>query len=207
MPSVIDGQIAQKEKGRLHAWRYIARLFDPDTQGRHLWDGMAQLWWERALPKPDAPFGDPPQDTFQEKALPYVPWATQEFVVMDGELPLKPNTLNRAYPTTRSGFFKITFLVGTKAGVDHDAFFQHWLDVHVPNVKQTMQEVGGFRYVVSHSLSPEEEPFAGMAELYFPDPSGWQAYKAQIQPDGMEAWASNDKTIVLRANTQMVGIP
>ncbi|MEM7099873.1 MAG: EthD domain-containing protein [Pseudomonadota bacterium] len=207
MPSVIDSQISQKEKGRLHAWRYIATLFDANTQGEHLWDGMAQLWWDQALPAPKTPFGEPPQDTFQEKAQPYVPWATKEYVVMDGSLPLHPNTLNRAFPATRSGFFKVTFMVGTKPDTDHTLFFSHWLDVHIPNVEQTMQAVGGFRYVVSHSLNPDQEPFAGMAELYFPDASGWRAYKANIQPDGMERWASDDRTLVLRAHTEMVGIP
>lgn len=207
MPAVIDGQLAQKDKGRLHAWRYIATLFDADPQGQHVWDGIAQLWWDRALPRPDQAFGDPPQDTFQEKALPYVPWATREYVVMDGELPLRPNTLNRPYPTTRSGFFKVTFLVGTKPDTNFETFFAHWLDTHVPNVTQTMQAVGGFRYVVSHSLEPDREPYAGMAELYFPDASGWRDYKSQIKPDGMEQWATNEGTVVLRSVTEMVGIP
>ena len=36
-----------------------------------------------------------------------------------------------------------------------------------------MGKIGGFRYVVSHSLEPDTEPYAGMAELYFPNEKGW----------------------------------
>ena len=43
MPAVIQGQKDQAEKGRLHAWRYIATLYDANKEGEHPWDGMAQL--------------------------------------------------------------------------------------------------------------------------------------------------------------------
>ena len=41
-----------------------------------------------------------------------------EYVVMDGsdQLPVEPLTLNAPYPCTRSGFFKVTFLVKAKEG-------------------------------------------------------------------------------------------
>lgn len=209
MPIVIDGQAKQAELGKLHATRYIATLFDADRTGEHPWDGVAQLWWERALPRPDQPFGDPPTDSFQEKAQPYVPWATQEYVIIDGSehLPVQPLTLNDPFPTTRSGFLKITFLVKAQPGTDFEALFAHWLDVHVPNVRGVMEAVGGWRYVVSHSLAPEEEPYAGMAELYFSDADGWRAYKNTIKADGMEQWVSDADTLVLRAHTEMIGIP
>ncbi len=209
MPNVIAGQAAAKDAGKLHAAKYIATLFDADRNGEHIWDGVAQLWWTRALPKPEQPFGRPPRDTFQEKTEPYWPWATQEYVVMDGSehLDTEPLQLNDPYPMTRSGFFKVSFLVVARDGTDYDEFFAHWLERHVPNVQSVMEQVGGFRYVVSHSLNPHEEDFAGMAELYFPDSSGWQAYKAEIKPDGMERWAADEGTLVLRAHTEMVGIP
>ncbi len=207
MPGVIESQQQNKAANRLHAWRYIATLFDADKSGLHPWDGIAQLWWDRPLPKPQQPFGDPARDTFQAKAEPYWPWATREYVVMDADLPAAPNTLNEPFPMTRSGFLKITFLVAARDGIDHDAFFKHWLEVHVPNVTSVMQQVGGTRYVVSHSLQPADETFAGMAELYFPDADGWRQYRQTIQPDGMEAYAADQGTLVLRAHTEMVGIP
>jgi hypothetical protein len=151
--------------------------------------------------------GSDPVDTFQEKAEPYVPWATREFVVMDGALPLEPPTLNPPFPCTRSGFFKVIFLVGLKDGADSQALFDHWLDVHVPNVRQVMEKVGGFRYVVSHSLDPAGENYVGMAELYFPDASGWTHYRDEIQPDGMENWVDSDNVSVFTSGTEMVGIP
>lgn len=209
MPIVIARQAEQAARGKLHATRYIATLFDPDKAGEHPWDGVAQLWYEKPLPVPATSHGTEPTDTFQEKAEPYIPWATTEYVVMDGSerLPVVALTLNEPFPTTRTGFFKITFLVAAKTNTDFDALFAHWLDVHVPNVTSVMHQVGGFRYVVSHSLNPEQEPYAGMAELYFPDASGWQRYRETIEPDGMERWVSDTETLALRAHTEMIGIP
>jgi hypothetical protein len=120
------------------------------------------------------PPGTTPRDSFQEKAQPYVGWATKEYVVIDGSehLPVRPLTLNAPFPCTRSGFFKMTFLVKAKPTTPFDQLFEHWLNVHVPNVTGVMHKVDGFRYVVSHSVDPANEPYAGMAELYFPDDSG-----------------------------------
>jgi hypothetical protein len=207
MPGVISGQKAAADKGRRHATRYFATLFDADRKGRHPWDGMAQLWWDAPLPIPDEPYGTKPMDTFQEKAEAYIPWTTTEYVVMDDALPVQPLTLNDPFPCTRSGFCKISFLVKAKQGTDYDAFFSHWLEVHVPNVRSTMLEVGGFRYCVSHSIDPESDHYSGLAEIYFPDESGWQGYKETIKPDGMEEWVDADELLILSSTTEMIGIP
>lgn len=208
MPLVIAGQERSAAAGKPHATRYIATLFDADRDGGHPWDGVAQLWWAKSLPMPATPHGTTPTDTFQEKAEPYVPWATTEYVVLDGgdRLAVRPNTLNPPFPCTRSGFIKQTFLVGTPPGTDHDALFSHWLGVHVPNVASVMAQVGGFRYVVSHSQNPTAEPYAGMAELYFADVDGWRRFRDTIKPDGMERWTDGGSTLVFRSTTEMVGI-
>ena len=209
MPLVIQAQHDQAAAGRRHAQRYIATLFDADRSGDHPWDGVAQLWWDRQLRMPAEPHGTEPTDTFQQKAEPYVPWATTEYVVIDGSehLPVEPLTLNAPFPCTRSGLFKVTFLVKAKPGVDFDALFTHWLTVHGANVTTVMNAVGGFRYVISHSIDPATEPYAGMAELYFTDASGWAAYRKNIKPDGMAEWVANEGTLVLPAHTEMIGIP
>jgi hypothetical protein len=69
-----------------------------------------------------------------------------------------------------------------------------------------MLKVGGFRYCVSHSLNPESEPYAGLAEIYFPDVTGWQEYQNLIKPDGMEEWIDMKNTHILSAGTEMIGI-
>lgn len=209
MPAVIKGQQDAKVASRPHAWRYIATLFDANSEGQYPWDGMAQLWWDKPLRRPDVPHGSTPTDTFQEKALPYLPWATTEYVVIDGSehLSVEPLTLNEPYPSSRSGFLRISFLVKAKPSTDYKAFFTHWLNVHVPNVRNIMDWVGGFRYVVSHSIEPTEVPYAGLAELYFHDPSGWDRYRELIKPDGMEEWVDPTGMQVLRGTTEMIGIP
>lgn len=209
MPSVIQSQHDAAAASQPHARRYIVLLFDANADGAHPWDGMAQLWWEKPLPRPDVPSGTTPRDTFQQKAEPYMPWATTEYVVIDGSdrLSTEPLTLNAPYPSTRSGFFRMSFFVKAKAGTDYGAFFDHWLNVHAPNVKATLEQAGGFRYVVNHSVAPDEETYAGLAELYFPDASGYERWRDIIKPDGMEKWMEPQGTLVLRGHTEMIGIP
>ncbi len=209
MPLVIKGQHDQAAQGKPHASRYIATLFDANEKGDHPWDGIAQLWWDKALPMPKAPHGTKPSDTFQQKAEPYVPWASTEYIVMDGSenLKVEPLTLNAPFPCTLSGFYKVTYLVKAKAGADFAGFYSHWLNTHVPNVSSIMEEVSGFRYVVSHSIDPQAEPYAGLAELYFHDEAGWARYRQAIKPDGMEEWVSRDGTLVLGGRTEMIGLP
>jgi hypothetical protein len=206
MPAVIERNQQGGAAGKLHAERYVATLFDPKGDKPHAWDGVAQLWFDRAPPAPASAHGVEPTDTFQEKAEPYLPWATREYVVMDGPLPLNPPTLNPPFPCTRSGFFKVTFLVALMQDTDCNDLFDCWLDEHVPNVRQTMEAVGGFRYVVSHGLEPAADPYAGMAELYFPDASGWARYREKVRPDGMAQRIDADATMVFYSGTEMVGI-
>ncbi len=209
MPLVIANQKQAEARHRPHAQRYIATLFQPTPDALHPWDGIAQLWWDRALPKPATAFGTTPTDSFQQKAEPYVGWATTEYVVLDGgeRLSSAPLTLNDPYPSTRSGFCKITYLVTAKHDTEYDAFFEHWLMVHAPNVAQTMAAVGGFHYVVSHSIDPHDEPYAGMAELYFPNEKAWLRFSKQLTSDGIERWLDIDKTLILVSDTEMIGIP
>lgn len=207
MPAVIKRNLDNRAAGKPGASRYVATLFDPRDGAASAWDGVAQLWYAEPLPRPETPHGASPTDTFQEKAEPYWPWPTREYVVIDGALPLAPPTLNPPFPCTRSGFHKVTFLVSLKPGADSAALFDHWLDVHVPNVCANMAASGGFRYVVSHSLEPGRDAYAGMAELYFPNPDGWAAFRAGIKPDGMDQWVDVDATQVFHSGTEMVGIP
>ena len=209
MPLVIKSQRDAAAAGRPSARRYIASLFDANAQGEHPWDGVAQLWFDRALPKPKTPTGTTPRDSFQQRVQPYVGWATTEYVVIDGaeHLPVEPLTLNAPFPCTRSGFFKMTFLVKANPKADVDELFSHWLNVHVPNVSDVMRRVGGLRYVVSHSIDPQNEHFAGMAELYFSAASGWKHYRETVQADGMERMVDANGTLALRSRTEMIGIP
>ncbi len=208
MPAVVKGQHDQAARGKPHARRYIATLFDANERGEHPWDGVAQLWWDKPLPMPKTPHGTRPSDSFQQKAAPYVPWASTEYVVMDGSenIKVEPLTLNAPFPCTRSGFFKMTYLVKAKEDTDFAELYSHWLNTHVPNVKSVMEKVAGFRYVVSHSIDPQTEPYAGMAELYFHDEAGWASYQKAIQPDGMEKWVGRG-TLALAGRTEMIGLP
>lgn len=209
MPGVMQRQLDQEAQGQPRAHRYLVTLFEPNPQGEYPWDGVAQLWWDEPQPVPEVAHGTVPTDSFQERAEPYLPWATTEYVVMDASehLDVEPLTLNAPFPCTRSGFYKVSFLVKARAGADVEALYEHWLRVHVPNVRSVMTEVGGFGYAVSHSIQPEVAPYAGLAELYFADESGWVDYRATIQPDGMQQWLDREGMLVLGSRTEMIGIP
>lgn len=207
MPDVVSSQHRAAEKNQAHATRYIATVFEPDRSGEQAYDGVAQLWWAEATPAPAEPHGSKPRDTFQQRAEPYVPWATREFVVLDGELPLVPNTMNDPFPCTRSGFLKVTSLLAGGAHTDPDAFFDHWLTVHAPNVRAVMEQVGGLRYVISQSLVPGDNPYLGMAELWLPSSTELRAYNEVYVSDGIEDMVDMANSKILRSHTEMIGIP
>ena len=206
MPQVIQAANHAKAQGQMHARRYMAKLYDANERGEHPWDGVAQLWYDEPLPIPAVRHGSTPTDTFQQKVEPYLPWATSEYVIIDGELPVAPLTLNAAFPTTRVACCT-TFLVKAKPGTDYQAFFDHWLNVHAPNVKNVLERIDGVRYVVNHSIDPETAPYAGMAELYFEAPGGGQRYMETVEPDGMERFMDREGLLILDSTTEMVGIP
>jgi hypothetical protein len=209
MPLTIKSMEHQASKGKLHARSYIVTLFDPKKGDDYPWDGVAQMRWNIPLPMPDEPYGTKPTDSFQQKVEPYVPWATTEYIIMEGagHVKAEPLMLNNPFPCTRSGFYKVNFLVAAKEDTDFDKFFDYWLNVHVPNIKSAMLHVGGFRYVVMHSLNPQTEPYAGMAELYFTDINAWHDFGKAFTPDGMDQWVDNKETLIIGANTEMIGIP
>lgn len=207
MPGVIQGQHAQAERGRPHATRYIATLYDPPADGPQRWDGVAQLWWTEEPQRPSEPHGLEPRDTFQQKAEPYVPWATTEYPVIDGDIGVEANTLNEPFPCTRSGFVKATTLVKAKPGIDFDEFYRYWLGHHAENVATAAAAAGGLRYVISLSNDPAGEPYAGMAELYFAGLDEVRECRRLLSPDDMDTWVDRPNSESLLATTEMVGIP
>lgn len=208
MPGVVKAMANAALAGQPHAHRYIATLFDaPANGGVPVWDGIAQLWWQQNLGKPPQPHGTKPVDTFQQKAEPYLPWWVREYIVLDGALPLAPNTLNEPFPCTRSGFFKSSFLMKAKPGADLDAFFAHWIGPHAANVASVLKAVGGFRYVIALSTEPREEEFCGHAEVYFPNAEAHQRFQRELKPDGMERWMDAERSLSFASGTEMVGIP
>ena len=206
MPPVIQRNLENKAGGKPHATRYIVGLFDPEDDAPMIWDGVAQLWYAEPLSHPTQASAVVPNDSFHEKVEPYWPWATREYIAIDGGLPVEPLTLNPPFPCTRSGFYKRTSLVAAKTGTNLDAMFAHWHDVHLPNVRQTMDKVGGFRYVVSMSTDLTHAPYAGVAELYFHDEAGWAAYQDLYTLDGFEKFVDDAATHRFAGGTELLGI-
>ena len=205
MPGVIARNESYADESK-RATRYVASLFDQEDAAAHGWDGVAQLWYNAPLPHPKQASGVEPYDTFQQRVEPYWPWATREWVFVDGALPLDPLTLNAPFPCTRSGFLKQVSLVAARPGVDVQHMFDHWLNAHGPNVQETMTKVGGFRYAVSLSTDLEHAPYAGMAELYFPDRKAQAAFWDILKPDGFQDFSDPERTVRFRCGTEMVGI-
>ena len=205
MPGVIALNESYADENK-RATRYVASLFDQEDAAPPAWDGVAQLWYNAPLPNPKQASGVEPYDTFQQRVEPYWPWATREWVFVDGALPHDPLTLNAPFPCTRSGFLKQVSLVAARPGVDVQQMFDHWLNAHGPNVQETMTKVGGFRYAVSLSTDLEHAPYAGMAELYFPDRKAQAAFWDILNPDGFGDFSDPERTVRFCCGTEMVGV-
>jgi len=187
--------------------RYIATLYNQVPSGEQVWDGVAQIWGDAPFARQAVANGVEPRDTFQQKAMPYVGWPTTEYVVVDGELPVTPNTFNEPFPCTRTGFLKVTTILTAKADADVGALFDHWLNVHAPNVAGVMNQVGATRYVISQSTEPDVDPYVGMAEMYFPDKTALRNYLNMYESDGIEQFVDSDAQLTFRSSTEMIGIP
>jgi hypothetical protein len=207
MPAVVKSMAGEALAGRPHATRYIATLFDAPAHGAAAWDGIAQLWWPIHVPKPKEPHGTKPVDTFQQKAMPYMPWMVREHVVIDGKLPVTPNTLNEPCPFTRAGFHKVTYLLKAKPGADHDALVRHYLEVHAPDSVDALVRAGCTRYVVAFSVDPVNEEFAAHTELWMPSAEALAQAQSALKPDGIERFLDAEKSLVFTSATEMVGIP
>ena len=207
MPAAAERQRQMADRNGTAAPRYVATLFDAVQSGAQVWDGVAQMWATAAFPREQTPYGTEPTDTFQEKALPYASWPTTEYVIVDGELPVTPNSFGEPFPATRGGFLKVTTLLKARAGIDLAALHEHWLDVHGPNVAGAMQRAGAFRFVISLSDEPDVDPYVGMAELYFPDKQSLKTYLAVYRSDGVEKYFDTNAALYLRSQTEMIGIP
>lgn len=188
MPGVIAAMGKAREAGRPAARRYIAALFDQSAGEK--WDGVAMLWWDARPAAPKEPHGTKPMDTFQERAGTYVPWATIETVLLDGQLGGKPNTLNAPYPFSRTGFGKVTIL--------HPAEARGSLEKEAEQRTATLQAAGAFRHVVCVSVDSDVQ-YGGMEEIYFPSVDRAREW---IGGKGKQV-----KGTVLLGETEMVGIP
>lgn len=207
MPTVIAAQHKTAARSGTPASRYMATLYNPVPSGEQVWDGVAQIWTSTPYAREQTPHGTEPRDTFQQKAKPYVGWPTTEYVIVDGQLPITPNELNEPFPCTRSGFLKVTTFLTARPDADHQTLTDHWLNVHAPNVASVMDEVGGIRYAVSISDDPTVDPYAGMAELYFPDKDALRSYVELYESDGIEQYFDADARLIFRSTTEMIGVP
>ena len=208
MTAALTRQKQMAERTGTEPPRYVATLYNPVPSGQpQVWDGVAQIWAPSAFPRETTPHGTEPRDTFQQKAMPYVGWPTTEYVIVDGELPVRPNDLNEPFPCTRGGFLKVTTILTAKPDIDHGKLVDHWLNVHAPNVAGVMNQVGASRYVLSISDEPDVDPYVGMAELYFPDKDALREYLGLYESDGIEQYFDTDAQLFFRSTTEMIGIP
>ncbi len=102
-----------------------------------------------------------------------------EHVIVDGE-------------TTAAGF-KIAAFVCRRADVQPEEFFEHWLQIHAPNVAGYLGRTeGALRYVVNHFVdAPQDAPFHGVAELWYTDEAASKAHLGAVPSDGFEELSSD----------------
>lgn len=121
--------------------------------------------------------GTPPPeiqaDPYYDMIGPRLVMDVTEHVIVDGTAPAGHR-------------FKTTAFVRRAPGVDAGQFFDHWLDVHAPNVAATLGAVdGGLRYVVNHATDADDDArFHGVAEVWYRDGEAAKAHLAAIGDDG-----------------------
>lgn len=61
--------------------------------------------------------------------------------------------------------------------------------------------------MISQSMEPAVDPYAGMAELYFPDKDALRRYLDTYESDGIEQLGDRNAQLTFRSTTELVGIP
>ena len=141
---------------------YRVTFFDPGQPNVDC-DGMAELTF-----RDEAHF----DDTVGRNASPNV--RADGFGRFAASLPIQLFTderVNVAGETTPH-HLKISFFAKSRAGVSVEALHEHWLGVHLPNVKAAVERTpSAVRYVVNLSRAGSPSTFDGMAAIWFRDPA------------------------------------
>lgn len=174
---------------------YRVTFFDQRDEAP--FDGMAVLWYADAERgrymlgegSPEAVRRDGFLDRVQ---TPYTKLECEEHVIVDGPRPGEA--------------LKLTALVRAKAGIDGQELYQHWLDVHAPNVAGELRSTaGGLRYALSFATQGQSEPdFAGMAELWYESADASRAHAEKLEDDGFGRYVEAATMLIGR---EIVGIP
>ncbi len=132
------------------------------------------------------------RDGFLDRVqTPYTTLECEEHVIVEGPRPEEA--------------LKLTALVRAKASVDRQDLYQHWLDVHAPNVARVLRSTaGGLRYALSFATQgPDEPEFAGMAELWYESAGASRAHAEKLKDDGFGRYTDGATMLVGR---EIIGV-
>lgn len=142
--------------------RYRVTFFDPGQPDVDC-DGMAELTF-----RDQAHF----DDTVGHNAGPNV--GRDGFGQLVSSYPIRlfaDEHVNVDGDTTRDDL-KISYFAKRRPDVSVEAFHEHWLGVHVPNVKAAVERTpSAVRYVVNLARAGSPSSFDGMAAIWFRDPA------------------------------------
>lgn len=138
---------------------------------------------------PDGPL--PPEiqaDPFYEMIDERVVLTTTEHVIVDG-------------PAENHGL-KLTVFVRRRPGTSADAFFEHWLDVHGPNMGRHLEATdGGLRYVINFDHGADDDAeFHGVAEVWYRDSEAAKVHTSSLTDDGFGEHASAREMLYIAGN-------
>ncbi len=173
---------------------YRVTLFDQRAETP--FDGMAALWYAdaergRHMLGEGSPVAVRDDGFLERVQTPLVSLECEEHLIVDGPRPEEA--------------LKVTGLVSAKSGIDRQDIYQHWLDVHAPNVARELRSTaGGLRYAVSFATQgPSEPEFAGMAELWYQSADASRAHAEKLEDDGFGRYTGAATMLIGR---EIVGV-
>lgn len=100
--------------------------------------------------------------------------------------------------------FKTTAYLRRSPEVTADRYFEHWLDVHAPNVAKSLEATdGGLRYVVNIDTEADDDAlFHGVAEVWYRDVDASKVHLGSISDDGFGALSAD--TLFLMGHEQVL---
>jgi hypothetical protein len=179
-------------KAHMRPDRYSVTFFDP-RDGKAAFDGMPAIAYDDAARSKAMSGRNMPAEVANDGFGDRIEMPMTRIQVVENVIVAGPGA-GPATPVDRGSAYKMTFFVRAREDQDLEHVHRHWLEIHAPNVASDFVAAGGVRYVVNLAdRAAGEQPFAGVAELWYRDRDAFKGHK--IADDGFVALTTNSHAL------------